>query len=167
MRAGIPFQVAPELILFGTQPPAWVSEPAPAIAPTLSLPLFAAGAGESLRRWLTGGPNEGPTYVITDDTKGLSPGSFAVRVESQEMRAKPPAAGERELLPGDIVLIDRRQPLRPGDIAVLLVADSEAIHLRKAVARGSAQLAFVALNRDYGEIDGQVVGRVALHVQHL
>jgi hypothetical protein len=162
------FRVAPEFIMFGTNPPEWYrglksaeDEVVEVEAPTRSLRFFNHNEADALSNWLEQ-QMSGPQFFITDPGN-LSPKSIAVKIQTDEMRAKPPAIGEKEIHPGDMVIIDtERRQVRPGDIAAIIVDDDPFIHLRKVVMSGNKQ-AYVALNRDYGQFDdrtGDVIGRV-------
>lgn len=160
------FRVSPEFLMFGSNPPDWANhlKAQPMVemhAPTRLLRLFTDEEAEMLRSWLQHQQSGGPQYMITDPGN-ISPRSFALAVNADEMRAKPPAAGEREILPGDIAIIDtQRQQVRPGDVVALLVKGDPYVHLRKVVMHGIGRLSYLALNRDHGEFDtGGVVGRV-------
>lgn len=162
------FRVAPEFIMFGTNPPDWYrgtksaqAEMVEVEAPTRSLRFFNDDEAYELSNWLER-PIAGPQFFITDPGN-LSPKSIAVKVQTDEMRAKPPAIGEKEIHPGDTAIIDtERRHVRPGDIAAILVNSDPFIHLRKVVMSGNKH-AYVALNRDHGQFDdrmGDVIGRV-------
>lgn len=158
------FRVSPEFIMFGTNPPEWTEEfGEPELvkvkAPTCSLRLFADTDADALRGWLRD-PVGGPQFYVTD-LGNLSAQAIAMSVSSNEMRAKPAVAGEREIWPGDTVLINTgHRKIRPGDTVAVLVDGDDDVHLRKVVMR-DGKLTFMALNRDYGEFTkGDVVGRV-------
>lgn len=160
------FRVSPEFLMFGTNPPDWanhlkVQSMVELHAPLRSLRLFTDAEGDVLRSWLQHQQSGGPQFMITDPGN-ISLRSIALTVNSDEMRAKPPAAGEREVLPGDTAIIDiQRQQIRPGDVVALLVKGDPYVHLRKVVMHGVGRVSYLALNRDHGEFDtGDVVGRV-------
>lgn len=173
-RYAAAFRVSPEFILFGKNPPPWADTSGgfalgiggPRIQ-TRALPLFSTEDADALRRWTHDDSQHAETYVISNPGY-LSGRAFALRVSSDEMRAKPPVMGERDILPGDVVVIDRQSNCKPGDIVAVMLDESPRIHLRKVVARDVNQLAYVPLNHDYAEFeDGNVLGRVSLHIQWL
>lgn len=160
------FRVAPEFIMFGINPPSWYSENGgvspdrvEVAAPMRALPHFSDSEANVLRDWLKKEVPRPQFYV--SDPGNISGKSIAVRIESDEMRAKPPSIGEREILPGDTVIVDtERTNVRPGDYAAVLVDGDSFIHIRKVVMSGT-RLIFAALNRDHGEFEhANVVGRV-------
>lgn len=160
------FSVSPEFIMFGTSPPEWAKEfGRPEMvelkAPTRSLRLFSDADGALLREWLEKPIPGGPQFYITDPGN-LSAQSLALSVNLDEMRAKPAIAGEREIWPGDTVLVDtEKRKVRPGDTVAILVDSDDDIHLRKVVMRDGSRMVYKALNHDYGELaTGDVVGRV-------
>lgn len=159
------FRVSPEFIMFGTNPPdraSDINEPemGEVRAPTRSLRLFSDTEADGLREWLEK-PTAGKQFVITDPGN-LSIRSIALTISTSEMRAKPAIAGEREILPGDTVIIDaERRHVRPGDTIALLVDNDPDVHLRKVTMRPGGQIVYVALNCDYGELQSAtVIGRV-------
>ena len=144
--------------MFGAHPPDWATgiptepETVEVLAPTRSLRLFADTEAGALREWLKQPTSGGKQFFITDPGN-LSAQSIALRITSAEMRAKPPVAGEREILPGDTAIIDTEQPhVRPGDTVALLVESDPDIHLRKAMMRGAGKMVFMALNSDQWRI---------------
>lgn len=160
------FRVSPEFIMFGTSPPEWAKEFGEADlveveAPTRSLRLFADTDAGALRGWLCNPVGGGPQFYVTD-LGNLSAQTIALSVSSNEMRAKPAVVGEREIWPGDTVLIDtEHRKVRPGDTVAVLVDGDDDVHLRKVVMRDGSKLTYMALNRDYGEFaKADVVGRV-------
>ena len=160
------FNVSPEFLMFGRNPPEWAKdmsgvELVEVKAPLRSFRQFNADEGKLLQEWLNEAVVGGPQFQVTDPGN-VSPKTIAVTVISEEMRAKPAANGEREILPGDTVLVDTEQrKVRPGDIVAVFVDGDNDIHLRKVVLRDSGKMAYVALNRDYGEFTkGEVIGRV-------
>jgi len=107
------------------------------------------------------------TYVISDPGNILGK-AFALKVLSDEMRAKPPAIGEPEILPGDIVIIAAEPTYKPGDVVAITSARHDRIYLRKAVMRGANQFRYVPLNQDHAEFESDfVLGRVILHFRRL
>jgi len=159
------FRVSPEYIMFGINPPDWAKEETKpdmieVAAPTRPLPFFEDTDAAPLRDWLKKGHAPRPQFFISDPGN-ISAKTIAVKITTDEMRAKPPTVGEREILPGDTAIIDaERKNVRPGDVVAVLIDGDPYIHIRKVVMSGGKQV-FYALNRDHGEYEkAEVVGRV-------
>ena len=160
------FNVSPEFLMFGRNPPEWAKDFAgvellEVKAPLRSFRMFEDTDAGILKEWLENPIPGGPQFQITEPGP-LSAKTIAISVTSEEMRANPATIGGREIKPGDIVLVDlEQQKIRPGDIVAVLVDGDDAIHLRKAVMRDGGKMAYVALNQDYGEFTkARLVGRV-------
>lgn len=161
------FRVAPEFLMFGTNPPEWAqvnvvrlaTNPTPAT--TRVLPLFVDTQADALRAWLEGSSEGVKQFVITDPGN-MSARCIALSITSAAMRDKPPVAGEREILPGDTAIVDTEiVHFHPGDTVVLLLPSDSNIHLRKVIMQAGGKMVYAALNRDYGEfLEAEVVGRV-------
>ena len=90
---------------------------------------------------------------LTFDTGGLTGEHFALRVRGESMLY----AG---ILPGDIVVVHRRQDCRSGDIVVALFEDEATV---KTLRRKGGHTWLMPENPEYEPIDGanaQILGKV-------
>jgi len=95
---------------------------------------------------------------LTFDTGGRSEEYFALRVRGESMLN----AG---ILPGDLVVVQRQQTARNGEIVVAMIEDEATV---KTYSRQGGQVWLLPENEAYSPIDGtyaQILGRVAAVVR--
>ena len=95
---------------------------------------------------------------LTFDTGGRSEEYFALRVRGESMLN----AG---ILPGDLVVVQRQQSVRNGEIVVAMIEDEATV---KTYSRQGGQVWLLPENEAYEPIDGtyaQILGKVAAVVR--
>ena len=95
---------------------------------------------------------------LTFDTGGRSEEYFALRVRGESMLN----AG---ILPGDLVVVQRQQSARNGEIVVAMIEDEATV---KTYSRQGGQVWLLPENEAYEPIDGtyaQILGKVAAVVR--
>ena len=161
------FSVHPEFLLFGSSPPEWW-EDQPDLSPVVRpIRLVSLGSWADVRAVLR---SQAATKLPFVDDEKLPPGAYALEVSNDEMNPKVPVAGECSLAPGDLVVVDPKCEVKPGQIAVVKAIADHRASLRKVRLKGLNQIEFVPLNPDYPSLtddEVEVLGRVAIHIRYL